>query len=297
MPRKISGKELAADIRGGAHDTELMAKYEISPSELAKLKDKLEAAGLLPKVADSPKPSDSPPLPMVCPDCGRPFPPGAVKCPACTRQAARSPSRAVAPPSGAPAPPGSDLPLLSPPIPDYGRRKALILTAVIAIGLIAFTGFTVRKRDEARLLAELRPTLHQLNTEDPLQVDWKAVQATLTEAKARHKGLLGGWGGSYEDLLQACVEMVPANEAMLKQVEEELKKKEEIRTQEEAVQRKIAKGENEPADLQVMRGMRHRAEASARLEGPLIRLNPVKGRHDRLIREIRGICRNKLSAP
>lgn len=295
MPRKISGKELAADIRSGLHDNEIMAKYGLAPSELAKLKPKLEAAGLMPQVVAPTQRERGDPGVRACPQCGAPFPLGAVKCPVCTRQAASN-----LPPDPVPSPrptdklPG-DIPAFSPLTKDYTRRRVLRLVIPLAIGLIALSAYSTRGRDEARVLAELRPTLQQLTTEDPLQVDWPATVTGLNEVKARHKGLLGGWTGSYEDLLQLCTEMVGAHEAMAKIVEAELQKQEEIKAQEEAVKRKMATGENAPADLQIMRGLRHRAEASARLEGPLIRLSPEKGRFNRLTGEIRDLCRKKLS--
>jgi hypothetical protein len=75
VPKKtINAKEVLHDIKAGMHQNALMNKYGLSPGQLKRLTEKLEAAGLLEHPAPQPVREPSTPLyPLAfftCPACG-----------------------------------------------------------------------------------------------------------------------------------------------------------------------------------------------------------------------------------
>ncbi len=89
MPkRKISAKELAADIRGGMDAAELATKHDITERQLQSTIEKLVAAGILTAQEGArfkqPAPvSASQGVDWKCPACGKPAGPGWTECPHC----------------------------------------------------------------------------------------------------------------------------------------------------------------------------------------------------------------------
>ncbi len=88
MPKKISAKEVLKDIQSGMHDSELMMKYELSPTQFASLKDKMRTAGMLEdpvreqnlsSTVDPYRRSES----FSCPACGTMQPEEFDECPRC----------------------------------------------------------------------------------------------------------------------------------------------------------------------------------------------------------------------
>ncbi len=103
--RKINARQLAEDARRGLHDNELMAKYELTPSQLRGAFNKMLDAGLVTgedlhgratwgETAD--RPGAKQPLPEKdpigpgrgtdvpqCPQCGRTLEPSLQECPHC----------------------------------------------------------------------------------------------------------------------------------------------------------------------------------------------------------------------
>ncbi len=79
--RKISAKEVAKDVQEGLHNNALMAKYELSPSQLRGIMEKLLDAGLIreehltgrtcqPGFSKKEVPSAAPFQGVECPNCG-----------------------------------------------------------------------------------------------------------------------------------------------------------------------------------------------------------------------------------
>ncbi len=84
--RKVKAKEFAKDVASGLHRNLLMAKYDLSPSQLDGLLEKLKQAGFLPDIKPSshsstdPKPTDPA---RGCPKCELPLDEGMSECPRC----------------------------------------------------------------------------------------------------------------------------------------------------------------------------------------------------------------------
>ncbi len=92
---------ILADVRGGAHDNEIMMKYGLSPGEWRKIKDELTAAGHL---ASKPAAAEQT---VACPSCGARTPAAAPRCRQCgdlIGRAGAGPEPAAGSPAGPPAP-------------------------------------------------------------------------------------------------------------------------------------------------------------------------------------------------
>ena len=91
--KRISAKEILADIRSGMDASALKLKYGLSDKSLAKVYLKLNQAGVLKKQGKSPGDSTSAPTPTrfgdqpraewKCPACGKAQPSEVAECPAC----------------------------------------------------------------------------------------------------------------------------------------------------------------------------------------------------------------------
>lgn len=86
MPRKINAGQVVLDLKRGMHDTEIMAKYDLSPGQLQSLYNKLTAAGLWKREEPTPtKPVEESKedTRFVCPSCGMPQYKPFEECPQC----------------------------------------------------------------------------------------------------------------------------------------------------------------------------------------------------------------------
>lgn len=86
MSRKINAGQVVLDLKNGMHDTELMAKYNLSPGQLQTLYGKLTAAGLWKREEETstrPVEKSAEETRFVCPSCGMPQSRPFDECPQC----------------------------------------------------------------------------------------------------------------------------------------------------------------------------------------------------------------------
>jgi hypothetical protein len=83
--RKLSAKEILADIKAGMSDSDLKAKYELLDNQLEKVFEKLSAAGLLKQseIESRGKSEASAQTVFNCPACGKQQTSEVEECPDC----------------------------------------------------------------------------------------------------------------------------------------------------------------------------------------------------------------------
>ncbi len=214
MPRKISAREVAEDIRSGMHENQLMVKYEISLSQLRKMRKKLEDKGFLPSEAsDQSRRIDAQRAgPAHCLGCGyttdQPF----DECPRCGLIASKAYGSATTPVMSMPATAYQNAVRLEGPI-SYRRQVKLITGLVLlALLLIVIIGSSmIHRRNLSAVLNLARPTVELLAVSDPLETDWQKATETLGDIKQRNQGMLSGWTKDMDYLLELTTSMIAAS--------------------------------------------------------------------------------------
>ncbi len=212
MPRKISAKELAEDIRSGMHDNQLMVKYEVSVSQLREMRTKLEATGLVPKTAQDGAPPRRPPQGgalMSCPSCGYSMDGTLDECPRCGLIVSRV--QRSAPAGQMPQSYGSRSGAAAIGIPSSrGRGTGLVIGLAVAFvaAIVVIACVMTHRKNLSHVLNTVRPTAQLIASSDPLEVDWQAIAGELNDIKQRNQGFLSGWTGDMDTLLPMATRMI-----------------------------------------------------------------------------------------
>ncbi|MEW6348096.1 MAG: hypothetical protein AB1646_03485 [Thermodesulfobacteriota bacterium] len=229
MPRKISAKDVAEDIRFGMHDNQLMVKYGVSFSQLAEMRRKLENAGLVPRTGPGgalPHGFRQGPVVMTCPSCGFGMDRHVEECPRCGRvlkRATQSASPGPMPQSSGPVPRAMGLETSS--TRGQGARViASLVVVAVAVTLVVAVG-TISRKNRAQVLHQAKPTLQLIAAADSAHVDWREAAGELRDIKQRSRGFLSGWTGDMDKLLTMSTRMIKVSAAN-RQVLESMRRRE-----------------------------------------------------------------------
>jgi hypothetical protein len=229
MSRKISGKELAQDIRSGMHENQLMVKYEISVSQLREIRTKLEDKGLVPKAAradDRPHTSQQGSAATPCPGCGYSMDPSFDECPRCGLIVSRVHGSTSGMPAASPARSYSPLPVMETSNSHKSRTQLIIWSLVASVAaIVVVASFMTQRKNRSAVLSSAKPTLQLVAASDPLQIRWQEVVGELADLKQRSQGLLSGWTKDMDQLLIMATEMIKASERA-RQTMESMKRQE-----------------------------------------------------------------------
>ncbi len=114
--KTVSVKAVLADIKSGMHDSELMRRHELTPSQLERLFTKLVDAGYLtPEDLETRKPRTT----QACPYCSAEIPKDSVQCPHCEQRLQARPEGPEETGTG----PDRSTPPPVPPLPEAGTSE------------------------------------------------------------------------------------------------------------------------------------------------------------------------------
>jgi hypothetical protein len=193
MPKKISAKEVLKDIQSGMHDSELMMKYELSPTQFASLKDKMRTAGMLEDSAREKKlsPTDDPYRrreSFSCPACGATQPEEFNECPRCGVVVSKFPPGDPGPSSG----PYERGPGTAPPgyadwdDDDRQSRSGLYVVAGISALIVVVGAFLVYRTVLAPQPTEgIRKIVESFRSLPAMEVDWGLMKREFDEEMSR----------------------------------------------------------------------------------------------------------------
>lgn len=148
--RKISAKELAADVRNGMTDGRLREKYAVSQAQLESLVRKVVESGLLEESDlegrnDLPEPDDA--AEWLCPSCGKPRPRTSGPCPECGEILPGTPPHQGESAQPEPAPVSEiELPASVRPVPrgsSKTRKRGVRGPAIAAVTVLLLLAATV----------------------------------------------------------------------------------------------------------------------------------------------------------